>query len=220
METPEKDIRLIERFLDSELSADELSVFEQRFKDDDKFRRMVEQFNEVHLITEEMDPVGINPRDFMRGADDIPSKSNHMLKYILGLLALVVLIAALVYGFFDNQKEDSNVIYAEIDSYVESNYTNIMRGEVSAETFIPYQNELGTIDSLSELGQTDVALTMIQNMSDTLSDANLKELLHWKAVGLYLELEDYDGVRNELENIQKDARFKSNQKAGKFLDRL
>lgn len=208
-----KDMKLIQRFIDFELSESELEIFDQKFKTDPVFKKHVKMFQSADILTNSLK---------METELDIQKKkvtaSGSKLSKGIILLIFAIVIGLLAFHWFkpfgSGAKEEK--VFAEVSQYVDKISQSAMRGEDSLKIISPNHTHF----HIDQINKTKDDIKGLENLLSKTPDTNTQEIILWTMVKTNLKNGDIEAAKEVLDNISKNQDFNSFKKAKGILSNL
>lgn len=216
-ELDEKDIILIERFLDFGLSDPELEAFGKRMEEDAGFRQHVDDFEKANYISELVTEEKVLPKEIV---SSLKGNKNYGLTKLLLILVVLFLTLYALYLYIP-QPLDKEKVYADVESYTIQLSEDAMRGNQTGVT-LPLSEIQRTIQKIKELDEKNSPLesvNQIEPMLHELEDVDAKEIVSWWLVKFYLENDNWDSAVKMLNMISDNDKYNSSHKARSILNK-
>ncbi len=226
----DKELEMVQRFLDMELTDVELKEFQRKMESDTSFKEQVDRFRLADLLTGTFEDRGLGQeerppviKDRTRETSLEKGKAS-MWKWSLPLLFLFALAVA---GYFilnssNGNTTDSNAVFAQVDEYVDKMSDNIMRGKESQDitTLTGVKKTLSDIKQMNEKGSVEQLILELEKMNTTDLDDDSKEVISWWLVKAYSQKGNRVAAEKQLKKIADTAGFNSVGKARDLLKEL
>ncbi len=224
----DKDLEMIRRFFDYDLSEEELTRFDDRLNADQAFAMQVDKFQQVSasvdafIFEKKIKPEGEQP--IPNEAPAPQGASGSWMK--LGLrLALGILLLA-VAGYFvmksiKTKPADTTEVYAQIEQYTDRMTQDILRGDdVSVPAEAPEADQLKGILADYDSGNKENAMTSLDKFIVDSKNPENKELAYWWKVRWHLDNGQQDEAIQALKTIKSTPGFNSSKKATQWLEKF
>jgi len=221
----EKEIEIIQRFFDYDLSEEELNDFDRRLNSDADFANEVENYRLSYNTIDQLVHKNRNA-DISSNSVDQPRKQQAAVvqkKSPLVWLLPILLLGLLVTGYFILQP-DSNTndeqIFAQADEYTRLMSDDILRGDDVVVNISEEEKQLKSIIlsyQSSDASPTIVALNDFISQSENLVN---EELAEWWLANIYLQEKDMANAKKILTRIKDNSNYNSSKKAASFLEQL
>ena len=217
----EKELAILRRFFDYDLSEDELVVFQKKLDADKAFAVEVENYKKANDAIDQL--IALNSVKDNKMLDlSQKQKSNtifHLVKqYLVPIAAVIALCVGLSFFFFNKTPLDQ--IALECNAYTQSMTNDILRGEAS-DIELAKAEEVVLRNNIASYNGGDLsAKTDIKQLAASSNSINVKELASWWMVNIYLEEADTKSAKLMLNKIINNPDFNSGNKAIYFLKQL
>lgn len=215
----DKEIDLVHRFMDFELTDSELASFQNRLETDTSFKKEVERFQKAYLLTEFIDDDGSVPPIPPRSEGSINQVTKpKSLRPILVLVLILGLLAVAGYFIIDSQSDEADErIYANVENYVDNMSNSITRGE-GTNNSSPLEL---TIDKIEELNNgKGIHADDLKKLLEVTTDIDAQEVIYWWLVKIHLKNDDTSSAQKVLNTISDNSDYNSSRKAKEILDAL
>lgn len=216
----DKEIDLVHRFMDFELTEPELASFQHRLETDDAFHQGVQKYQKAYLLTEFLDEEGSTPPIPSRNQPHTSkaSKKSPFLKVVLALIIILSLLAVAGYFVLDLQGyKSTEKVYANVENYVDNMSNSITRGG-SANLASPLELTIEQIKSLDN--DKGVQANELENLLKETTDTDAQEVIHWWLVKVHLKNKDISSAKTILNIIRSNSNYNSSKKAQEILKEL
>lgn len=218
----EKELEIIRRFFDYDLSEEELTDFDNRLNSDSDFAREVENYR---LSYDTIDQLVLKNKNIEIQSNPIKKVTKPTKKKTSPLIwiAAVIFIGLLLAGYFTiNQTSNNNQeqVFALADEYTQLMSDDILRGDEVTTNISEEEQQLKNIISnyeSSNANSTIVALNNFISQSDNLIN---EELAEWWLANIYLQQRDIPNAKKILTKIKDNKNYNSSRKAASFLEQL
>ncbi len=195
-----KDIELIERYLDFDLTETELATFNQRLKNEAGFRQKLNQYEYAHKVVEELYDAGSpnkNKEKFLN--DKKPNKESKIVrlnyqKYLIGIAASVALLVAALFLL----KQPSQTSQQLAQQYWQDTKTSTiitLKGANDQEAFYALLKK-GDTEFLS--GNYVESLLTLSKIPETYPKYNTVRLLEGQN---YIELKEFEKAIEKFQRV-------------------
>ncbi len=225
----DKEIELIQRFLEYDLDESELKIFQERLENDQTFAREVVAYkkasNTIGQIFKPESEVIKTPNlltDTTALTNNKKKESGRIIRLFrriaIPAAAAILLIVGLSYFFSSNNVYS---IQSEVLAYSELMSEDFLRGEKNEnETKSLDQQNLERSIKLIKEGQFDQGIEILKAQIVSTKDLEIQELAHWWLVNAYLQQNKPQKAKQTLKAIKQNSQFNSSKKAIRLLEKL
>lgn len=222
----DKEIGLIRRFFDFDLSEKELNQFQDRLEKDHTFANEVDNYETAYNA---VDQLIISNKGENSSVSEVKKSQLTKVKSTkrnpMGWAIAAMLVLGLVFGGYYMTTGTSNEIdervFAQADEYTRMMSDDILRGETTPNASTSTEEQrLKDIVSTYTKDNTATTVTSLQEYINSIDNPVNKELAEWWLANVYLQNNDIENARITLEKIKDNPNYNSGKKATSFLEQL
>lgn len=221
----DKEIGLIRRFFDFDLSEKELEQFQDRLEKDNAFAKEVDNYEVAYQTVDQLiidnrgndGPISQSKKKNLAKV----SKRSPMRWAIAAMLVLGLAFAGYYMTSGTTSGGIDEQVFAQADEYTRMMSDDILRGETSSNpSASSEEQQLKDIVSNYTIDNSITTVISLQEYIKSINNPVNKELAEWWLANVYLQNKDIDNARITLEKIKDNPSYNSGKKAASFLEQL
>lgn len=195
-----KDIELIERYFDFDLTESELADFDQRLNNKKGFRQKIEQYEYAHKVVENLYDAGSSNRSKQIFLSDTKTKEKSKIvrlnyrKYLIGIAASIALLIA-AFMLFKQPSESPQQLAQQYWQETKTSTIITLKGQSDQEKFLAVLKK-GDAEFMS--GNYVESLLTLSTIQETYPNYNTVRLLQGQN---YFELKDFDKAIKKFQEV-------------------
>lgn len=222
----DKEIGLVKRFFDFDLSEKELDQFQDRLEKDNAFAKEVDNYETAYNTVDQF-IIGNKGGDIpiaeikKTAPTKVKPRKRNPMQWAIAAVLILVLVFGGYYMISGTSNEIDERVFAQADNYTKMMSDDILRGNTNPSVSISTEEqELKDIVSNYTKDNTATTVTSLQTYINSIENPVNKELAEWWLANVYLQNKDIDNARITLEKIKDNPNYNSGKKAATFLEQL